>query len=482
MFKSLSSHHKFNGKFLRLAALFLRENGYYLVAMKLTLFYLAVFSILLMNLETQAQKPKELADFWEKQHISRIFPSNVRHKDLKNYLAELKKLSLKVEEVGRSYGNREIYQAEWGKGATRIFMWSQMHGDEPTATSALIDMLVFLQKNRDKAWVKKLEENLTIRAVPMLNPDGAELYQRRNLQSIDINRDAQDLKTPEAQLLKRLRDEWQPHIGFNLHNQNSLTTVSGSTNQAAISFLVVEGNPEYGENEGNERNKRLCASMIIALQNFIGGNMGRYIDAYNPNAFGDKFSDWGTPTILIETGSLYGKDEMFLVKMNFIAFLTALNSLVDGSEKILSPINYEFLPNNSSGNVFSFIFRRANVLNPAESTNGTIADPAIIIQPFVADVAVNAQRRRAGEYTPAYVQTIGNLPLYRGLEEYDVSAFYLVPRFGGTIRSGASGEFLFYRRNRQIDWKALNLEKDFPPDAVFSGGKWTKGADIIRKK
>ena len=76
-------------------------------------------------------------------------------------------------------------------------MWSQMHGDEPTATSALIDMFAFLQKNRDKKWVKKFEETLTIRAVPMLNPDGSELFQRRNLQGIDINRDAQICKRPK---------------------------------------------------------------------------------------------------------------------------------------------------------------------------------------------------------------------------------------------------------------------------------------------
>ena len=88
---------------------------------------------------------------------------------------------------------------EWGKGKTKVFLWSQMHGDEPTATSALIDMFAFLQKNRGKiGWVKKFEETLTIRAVPMLNPDGSELFQRRNLQSIDINRDALDLKTPEG--------------------------------------------------------------------------------------------------------------------------------------------------------------------------------------------------------------------------------------------------------------------------------------------
>jgi hypothetical protein len=188
----------------------------YLIDMqRFPLVCLMIFTFLL-NFGAQAQTPQDLFEAWDKNRISNIFPSDVRHKDLKNYLEQLKKLEIKVWEVGRSYGNREIYQMEWGKGAIRVMMWSQMHGDEPTATPALIDMFAFLQKNRDKAWVKKIEETITIRAVPMLNPDGSELYQRRNLQGIDINRDARNLQTPEAQLLKKLRDEWQPQIGFNL--------------------------------------------------------------------------------------------------------------------------------------------------------------------------------------------------------------------------------------------------------------------------
>ena len=34
----------------------------------------------------------------------------------------------------------------------------EMHGDEPTATSALIDMLAYFQTNRDLDWVKKIEQ------------------------------------------------------------------------------------------------------------------------------------------------------------------------------------------------------------------------------------------------------------------------------------------------------------------------------------
>jgi hypothetical protein len=415
-------------------------------------------------MNTHAQTPAELAELWEREHVTNILPSNVRHKDLKKYLEGLKKLGVKVDEVGRSFANREIYQVEFGKGPLKVFLWSQMHGDEPTATSALIDMFTVLQKNRDKDWVKKIETEVTIRAVPMLNPDGAEFYQRRNLQGIDINRDARDLKTPEANVLKKIRDEWSPHIGFNLHNQNSLTTAGPTNKQAAISFLVVYGDAAKTTSDGHERNKRLVAAMVSAIQPYIPGHIGRYGDEWTPTAFGDNFSAWGTPVILIETGGLHARDEMFLVQMNFIAILTALRHAVDGSEKTMSPANYEMLPPNASGSLFNFIFRNATIIDRG--------DPERVV---TGDIAVNVDRRRAEFVAPAYVRQIGDLYGYTGLAEFDVKDFHVVPRSSKSVRSGDFAELLFYKKSRTVDWRAADLEKEFPPDAIFSLGKWIKG-------
>jgi len=450
---------------MRVTVLFLRENKYHLFAMN----YALLIFVLLFFINTNAQTAKDFAADWDKQHFSKILPSNLRHADLKKQLDELKKLGLKIEEAGRSYDDREIYQIEWGKGATRVFMWSQMHGDEPTATPALLDMLAYLQKNRQKTWVKELENKLTIRAVPMLNPDGAELFQRRNLQAIDINRDAAALETPEGRLLKKLRDEWSPDIGFNLHNQNSLTTVGKTPKQATISFLAVLGNAEGKTNDGHERNKRICAVMISALENFIKGHIGRYDDSYNPRAFGDMISAWGTPVILIETGALHNKNEMFLVKLNFVAYHSALKSLVDKSESKADAKIYDNLPFNDSGVLFNYIFRNANIINFAEN-----------VEPFTADVSINVERRRANEAAPTYIREIGDLSIFSGLDEYDVKDFYLIPK-NGLLRVGTNGEFLFYKKTREIDWTTKDLEKAFPPDAIFSNGKWTKGEKLLPK-
>ena len=435
-------------------------------------------SLILFKLTTimTAQTSVSLAEIWDREHITTLLPSNARHSDLKTYLEALKKSGVRVSEVGRSVADREIYQIEFGRGPLKVFLWSQMHGDEPTATSALIDLFAILQRNRDKDWVKAIEEKLTIRAVPMLNPDGAEAYIRRNMQGLDINRDALNLKSPEAQILKRLRDEWSPQVGFNLHNQNSLTAAGQTNKQAAISFLVVFGDAQKTTSEGHERNKRLTSTMIRSIEPFIAGHIAKYDDGWAPTAFGDNFSAWGTPVILIETGGLNGQSEMFLVKMNFVAIATALTALADGSEKNVSPAAYDQLPNNASGRLFSFVFRNASVVRPARK-EASLHGPDITI----TDIGAITERRREAFVSPTVIRQIGDLSGRSGLEEFDASNFYVVGRFQ-PLEVGGFGEMLFYRRDRQIDWSSAELEKSFPPDAIFSLGKWIKGEGVIPKR
>lgn len=431
-----------------------------------------LISLLLMvyTLETLAQTAAEIADIWDTQHVTAKLPSNFRHKDLLKSLGELKEAGIKVVDIGRSGQGREIFQLEWGNGPKKVFLWSQMHGDEPTATSSLIDMFAILQKNRDKDWVKALESKLTIRAVPMLNPDGAEIYQRRNSQGIDINRDARNLITTEARLLKSLRETWQPEIGFNLHNQQGLTTVGRTNKQAAISFLVVFGDEAKTLTPGLERNRRLVVAMHRALSEFMPGHIARYGDEWTPSAFGDSFSEWGTPVILIETGALHGKDEMFLVKMNFVAFLTAMKLMADGGYSSFDPAEYELIPNNSSGRIVNFIFRNATVIDRPQPSSLLIADIGVVVE-----------RRRAEQLQPTRIRQIGDLSSLSGLEEYDASGFNVTGRFQ-PIKAGNYGELLFYKKGREVNWASTDIEKEFPPDAIFSLGKWAKGEGLLKPR
>jgi hypothetical protein len=425
--------------------------------------------LLLTGAPSSAQTPRELFAEWKRQRVTTLDPALVKHADLMKYLSELRAAGVPVTEVGRSLAGREIYQMEFGRGPLKVFLWSQMHGDEPTATSTLVDLFAYLRRNRGLAWVKSVEEKLTLRAVPMLNPDGAELYQRRNLQAIDINRDARALSTPEGRLLKRLRDEWRPDIGFNLHNQNPRTAVGDTGKQAAVSLLAVVSDATGANTPGRVRNKKLCAVMVETLAPFIYGHVGRYDDSFNPRAFGDNISQWGTPVILIETGALKGMSGHDLAGLNFVALSAALRALADGSVEEANPAVYDALRMNEGGTIYDLLVRGGTVVGRAA---GGGARP----EPFAADLAVNVERGRGDAAPPrrASVQDVGDLSVYHGLEEADARGYYVV--VGGDLRVGGEAVLLFYRKEKAagVNWDAPDLETRFPPEAVFRGGTWVR--------
>ena len=420
--------------------------------------------------------PRELQREWQRTRVTSIDPALVKHADLQKYLDTLRTRGVPIREVGRSLAGREIYQMEFGRGPLKVFLWSQMHGDEPTATSALVDLFAYLHGNRSLPWVKSVEEKLTLRAVPMLNPDGAELYTRRNLQSIDINRDARDLVTPEGQLLKKLRDDWRPDIGFNLHNQNPRTAVGSTLKQAALSLLAVRSSETDEETPGRVRNKKLCALMVGALAPFIEGHIGRYDDEFNPRAFGDLISQWGTPVILIETGALKGTSGHDLAGFNFVALATALHALSDGSYERADPGIYDSLPMNSGG-LYDLVVRGATVVN-------RVRDGKTTVPPFASDLAVNIDAGRDGKPRRGSVQDVGDLSIYRGLTEVDASGYYVTVPVGGLLRNGGEAALLFYPKTqaaRITDWDAPDLETKHPPEAVFRNGDWVKRGKLSIK-
>lgn len=430
--------------------------------------------MLLTSASSVAQTPRELFGEWKRQRVTNLDPALVKHAELKKYLSELRAIGVPVTEVGRSLAGREIYQLEFGRGPLKVFMWSQMHGDEPTATSSLVDLFAHLRRNRGLAWVKSVEEKITLRAVPMLNPDGAELYQRRNLQAIDVNRDARALSTPEGRLLKRLRDEWRPDIGFNLHNQNPRTAVGDTGKQATISLLAVVSDATGANTLGRVRNKKLCAVMVEALAPFIYGHIGRYDDSFNPRAFGDNISQWGTPVILIETGALKGMSGHDLAGLNFVALSAALKALADGSAEEANPAVYDALRMNEGGTIYDLLIRGGTVVGHAAGGNARV-------EPFAADLAVNVERGRGDMAPPrrASVQDVGDLSVYQGLEEVDARGYYVV-FMGGDLRVGVEAAFLFYRKEKAagINWEAPDLETRFPPEAVFRGGNWVRRGEL----
>jgi hypothetical protein len=186
-----------------------------------------------------------------------------------------------------------------------------MHGNESTATMALFDLFNFLEGKGDPydAIRQLLKSQLQLKFIPMLNPDGADAFKRRNALDIDLNRDAISLISPEAVVLKKARDDFEPEFGFNLHDQQIYYNVVNTPKQATISLLAPAYNEATEINDVRGRAMQTIASMNHLLQQLIPGQVGKYDDAFEPRAFGDNIQKWGTRTILIESGGLKGDPE-----------------------------------------------------------------------------------------------------------------------------------------------------------------------------
>lgn len=373
--------------------------------------------------------PQELARIWDAEHVSPPLPPLVDHPEVVRRLTALVSGApdlFTMEKIGESIEGRSINYIRVGNGPTGVMLWSQMHGDEATATSALFDFFDYLTRHRQDPVVRRLLSRLTLHIVPMLNPDGADRFQRRNAQSIDINRDALRLQTPEGQMLKALRDRLKPTVGFNLHNQNWRTSVGDPPRPASISLLSVAFDEKRTENAGRTLTKKLCAVIRDSLEPFASGQIGRYDDEFEVRAFGDNLTLWGTPVVLIETGPWPSAEpDGPLVRLNFVAIVSALDALASGRVDKADPKRYESLPMNGSG-MFYVLVKNATVINGAG------------VPPFTADIGIVANRRVRTVNGTRQIQIatsiddMGDLRASGALRTIDATGWMAVPDAGYT--------------------------------------------------
>ena len=254
---------------------------------------------------------------------------------------------VRSEKVGASSEGRPITMYSYGHGSIRVLLWSQMHGDEATATMALVDLMSLFRTRPDDPLVRLVREKLTLLMIPMLNPDGAERFTRRTAQRIDMNRDALRLETSEGRTLKSVRDGYAPAFGFNLHDQDPRYTVGTTKRLTAIALLAPATDESRGDNEVRTRAKHVAAGIASLLSEVIPGAVAKWDDTFESRAFGDNVQRWGTSTVLIESGGWPGdKNKMYLRKVNFVAILGALCMMADGSWASTSLATYETLPFN----------------------------------------------------------------------------------------------------------------------------------------
>lgn len=301
------------------------------------------------NTPSELPATSELVRLHERFRVDGLTEREFTHRELWTAIEPLVERSpvLERSEIGRSAEGRPIYAVRYGHGSTTVLLWSQMHGDESTATMTLADIFRFLADSAEHPLAARLAEKLTLVMVPMLNPDGAERFQRHNAFGIDVNRDARALSTPEGRALQALQQRLKPEFGFNLHDQNVRTRVGGSERLAAIALLAPAYDESRDYNEVRSRARQVAAVIRQAVEPLVGGHIARYDDTFNPRAFGDLIQSWGTSTVLIESGGWKDDPEkQYLRGVNFVGILSALDAIASGAYAGADPALYTTLPQN----------------------------------------------------------------------------------------------------------------------------------------
>jgi hypothetical protein len=294
-----------------------------------------------------------------------------KHEDLMPILDKHRNNSgFEIQKVGESIEGRSLNLISLGSGPIDILLWSQMHGDEPTATQAIFDILNFFASEDFKREKKELLNQVKIHFLPMLNPDGAERFQRRNFLGVDINRDALMLQSPESRTLKRVRDSLDAEFGFNLHDQSRYYNAERTPKPATISYLAPAFNYEKDVNEVRSRAMKVIGYMNRILQKYAPGQVGRYNDDFEPRAFGDNIQKWGTSAILIESGG-YPDDieKQEIRKLNYVSILSAIYAIGSGSYTQVPLEDYHGIPNN---NRMLFDLKIEGVTYPLNGINYTV--------------------------------------------------------------------------------------------------------------
>lgn len=373
---------------------------------------LLLFQLTIMPVDAQMNTSQELFNRYESYRLASITSRRFSQAQMLEWLKPLlERGRCASSPAGTSAEGRSIPLITFGTGPTRILLWSQMHGDEPTATMALLDMINLFVLHPDHPLVGKIEQDLTVLMLPMLNPDGAERFRRRTAQQIDLNRDAMRLETREAQILKSIQERHQPDFGFNLHDQDPRYTVGQTKNVTAFALLAPAFDESRIDNHIRRRAKFVAAGLAETMNQFVPGHLARYDDTFEPRAFGDNIQKWGTSTVLIESGGWLGdREKMFLRKLNFVSILTSLAFIAEGEYEKADLNSYEELPLNGK-NMYDMIFR-----NVRFQPSATVASARI-------DIGVNLTEQQdsvTGQILlMGKVEDMGDLSTFGAFEEYD---------------------------------------------------------------
>ncbi|GGW63117.1 zinc carboxypeptidase [Winogradskyella epiphytica] len=359
-----------------------------------------------------------------------LFGRYITNSDIEKSLEDLSKSKISIK--GYSVENRPIYSLKFGHGPIKILLWSQMHGNESTSTKALLDCFNLFEIDNEIS--NAILNQCTLVVIPILNPDGAELYTRLNANQVDLNRDAQDLSQPESKVLRSVYNDFKPDFCFNLHGQRTIFGAGEMGKVASLSFL----SPSQDANRWLTPNRKVAMSIIAVvnelLQKEIPNGVGRYDDGFNLNCVGDTFQNFGVPTLLYEAGHFhqdYKREEVR--RLMFIAIIKGLHVIATGVSEIAYEAYFQ-IPENTKC-FYDIIIRNAK-LSEAEND---IMDIAIQYQESLIDGEI--------KFVPR-VEKISILDMKFGHREINAKAGLVVTCENLELKEGYENDFVMINNER----------------------------------
>ena len=336
---------------------------------------------------------------------------HIVHSDIAPLIAEFSKCEqVTITHLGHSFEDRPIEQLSVGSGDIKVFMWTQMHGDEATATMMVFDFLFRCVFASEDDRFERYEEYLntyTFDIIPMVNPDGAERRTRHNAQGMDINRDARAQQTVEGTILMNAVKRIRPQIALNLHDQSPFYQTGTTGNPATIAFLAPAYDVEKSQNRSRQLAMALVDEMTNALEPHIPNTVARYDDTYSVRSFGDNVAGLGAATILIESGAARQDPNRQVARaLNLVAVERALDTyptLMNKKDLSEHIHRYFQIPENRANAVSSLLIKNLRFIGS---------------HCFQASIAINQTTRWSNNYV---IDSIGDLLNHAGLVEFDAS-------------------------------------------------------------
>ncbi len=350
-----------------------------------------------------------------------------------------------VSKIGETTEARPIHEVLFGEGPIPVIAWSQMHGDEATATMALADIFRFLSQDSPESSKirEKLHQKISLYVIPRLNADGAERWTRETALGIDMNRDAQTLNSVEARLLSSWADSKNPTFAFNLHDQNRLYSVGNSAHQTHIAFLATAGDEAGTWTPSRTRAAQLANRLTRLTQAYLPNKVAKWNDEFNPRAFGDTFQSRGYGLLLLESGGAgWDLEKQSLRRMNAAILLDALISIADETYINESTDLYTQLKTNER-QLFDIKITQAALDNSGKHR---------------ADIGLNLVETAmpSGEITYSWsIEEIGDLSYMHALHLKAGKNWTLAE--GSKISLGANIHELVYKENETIAFDLRNF-------------------------